>query len=76
MKYVKLTYDEAHRLVEANKFLEWDGWDIKTWRQDPNGFSDTRGEFRNGKWGIKFTYAVRKDGTWSVPVSYVDRAGK
>jgi len=76
MIYSTLSYDEAHKIVESNRFLEWDGWSINTWRADPKGFSDVRGEFRDGQWCIIFRYPVKTDGTWSIPNSYVIHARK
>lgn len=71
MKYVTLSHDEAHTVVEANRFLKWDGYDITTWRKDPAGYYDRRGEFQRGSWGITFRYPLRDDGTWKVPANYV-----
>ena len=74
MKYKTLDYDEAHKIVEGNRFLRWDGWDIVTWRKDASGFMDTRGKFNRGAWGIEFRYPVRDDGTWKVPFAYVEHS--
>lgn len=79
MKYDVLDYDTAHKVVDNNRFLEWDGWDIVTWRKDAAGFTNTRGKFRKGRngggaWGIEFRYPVQADGTWKVPTSYVDHS--
>lgn len=71
MKYVTLGYDEAHKVVDTNRFLNWDGFTITTWRKDPAGYSDRRGEFHRGSWGITFRYPLRADGTWKVPENYV-----
>lgn len=76
MIYTTLNYKEAQDIVESNRFLEWDGWTITTWRSDPKGFSDVRGEFKNDQWGITFKYPLKDDGTWSIPNSYVSHARK
>ena len=73
MKFVEVDYEEAHDIVTRNRFLEWDGWDIVTWRKDPRGYSDRRGAFRRGDWGILFRYRPQKSGTWSIPENYVRR---
>jgi hypothetical protein len=70
MKSVVLNFEEVHEVVERNRFLEWDGWDVVTWRRDPRGYADRRGSFR-AAWGILFRYPVQADGTWKVPVAYV-----
>jgi hypothetical protein len=74
MKYASLDYDKAHTVVEGNRLLSWDGFDIITWRKDAAGFMDTRGKFRRGTWGIEFRYPLQGDGTWKVPVAYVDHS--
>lgn len=74
MKLTSLDYDAAHDIVARNKFLSWDGWDIVTWRKDPRGYSDRRGKFINGSWGILFRYKVQRDGTWRIPSNYVNFA--
>ena len=77
MKYVTLDHDDAHEVVDSNRFLEWDGYDIVTWRADTgktDGFTDRRGEMRNGKWGIRFIYPLHDDGTWRIPSNYVTHA--
>lgn len=70
MKYVTLDYDTAHAVVEQNRFLSWDGYDIVTRRKSPNGFSDKRGRFVNNEWWIEFRYPLRNDGSWKVPDIY------
>lgn len=70
MKYDILNYDEAHSLVARNRFLRWDGYDIVTFKPNPKGFIDRRGQYRKGVWGIEFRYPLKDNGTWSVPESY------
>jgi hypothetical protein len=78
MKYQTLDYDTAHAVVDGNRFLAWDGWDIVTWRKDAEGWMDTRGKFKqgrkNGAWGIEFRYPLQDDGTWRIPTPYVDHS--
>jgi hypothetical protein len=71
MKYVMVDHDQAHEAVQNNRFLNWDGWDITTWRKDAAGYYDVRGEFKSGSWGITFRYPLRSDGMWRIPVNYV-----
>lgn len=74
MKYDVLDYDSAHAVVDGNRFLEWDGYDIVTWRKDASGWMDPRGQFKNGVWGIQFRYSLRDDGTWRIPRPYVEHS--
>jgi hypothetical protein len=78
MKYDVLDYDTAHKVVEGNRFLSWDGYDIVTWRKDAAGWMDPRGKFKPGRtggsWGIEFRYPLQDNGTWKVPTLYVDHS--
>ena len=67
----KLNYEAAHKVVDANYNLYWDGWDIKSWRRDHKGFFNKQGIFKNGNWGIVECFAMEDDGTWKVPDKYV-----
>jgi hypothetical protein len=74
MKFESLDYEEVHDIVDRNKFLAWDGYTVTTWRRDPRGYSDKRGQFRNGEWGFLFSYPCGPDGKWNIPESYVRHA--
>jgi hypothetical protein len=67
-----LDYEQAHNVVEANRSLYWDGWDIVSWVRNPNGATNIKGKFRNGKWGISRRYSLNSDGTWKVPNKYAN----
>jgi hypothetical protein len=72
MIYNVADYDTAHKIVEDNKFLEWDGYDITTWRKNPGALMDRRGAFRDGAWGLLYRYPLQDDGTWNIPEIYYD----
>jgi len=65
-----LDYSEAHKIVQANRNLNWDGWDIVSWVRNPNGATNIHGEFRNGRWGVSRRFTMNDDGTWVVPNKY------
>lgn len=69
----ELNWKEAHKLVEKNKKngFFWDGWTIVKWSPGHNGYSETNGMFRNGKWGYANRYVLTKQGTWFIPSKYV-----
>lgn len=73
MKYVSLDYDQAHAVQARNRFLEWDGWDLVTFRADPRGYTKQNGKFKNGVWGLEFRYPLNENGVWLVPEAYVTR---
>ena len=70
MKTITLNYSEAHDFVDKNghRGYFWDGWDIHRWVPNPSGFISRDGEFKNDRWGMKFTFPVSHDGTWKVKV--------
>lgn len=72
MKYATLDYDAAHEVVERNRFLSWDGYDIVTHRKSENGYTNKRGVFKDGEWWLQFRYSLRPNGTWEVPEIYVN----
>jgi hypothetical protein len=70
MKNVTLNYSDAHRFVANNSHRGyfWDGWDIYRWVPNPSGYTSVNGSFKNGRWGMKFTFPLSQDGTWSIKV--------
>lgn len=65
-----LDYDKAHKVVQTNRGLYWEGWDIIAWNRNPNGATNQNGKFLNGKWGITKRFPLRDNGTWEVPNRY------
>jgi hypothetical protein len=63
-------YEEAHAIVEKNKNLYWDGWNIIDWKADSLGEMSKGGLLKDGKWGFYKTYEPNENG-WEVPVKYV-----
>lgn len=72
MSFTTIDYDEAHKVVDSNKNLFWDGWTIVDWKPFKDAIYKKNGMFRNGKWGVAKTYKPEKDG-WKVPAKYVGR---
>lgn len=68
MKTLTLNYDNAHSFVESNKHRGylWNGWTIERWVPNPSGYMSSNGAFKNGKWGLKFSYPVSPEGIWEV----------
>ena len=65
-----IDYDTAHKIVESNNNLFWNGWDIIDWKANPDGFYKKNGMFLNGRWGITRKYSPGSNG-WKVPSKYV-----
>lgn len=70
---VELNYAQAHEFVEKNKNggFYWDGYTIVKWSPGHNGFTQTNGLFRNGKWGYANRFTLTPKGTWKLPEKYV-----
>jgi hypothetical protein len=69
----ELNYEEAHKFVESkkNNGFFWDGYTIVKWSPGHNGYVQTNGMFRNGKWGYASKFTMTNKGTWMVPGKYV-----
>lgn len=70
MSQAFVDYDFAHKMVESNISLSWDGWNIVDWKPFKDGFYKRNGMFRDGKWGVAKTYSPGSNG-WKVPAKYV-----
>lgn len=58
--------DFVEELVNLNPNLCWEGWDVVHLLEDPNGYMNTNGVFKDGKWYIKEVYKLKEDG-WDIP---------
>lgn len=60
-----------NRLKSKNIDPHWDNYDLIIWRKDASGFSNIKGMFREGAWGVAERISITNDGTWVLPVKYV-----
>ena len=69
----EFNFKQAHKFVESNKRsgFYWDGYTIVKWSPGHNGFTQTNGMFKNGKWGYANKYSMTDQGTWVIPSKYV-----
>ena len=69
----ELNYDQDHKFVELNKKkgFYWDGYTIVKWSPGHNGYTQTNGMYKNGKWGYSNSYPLTDKGTWLIPSKYV-----
>lgn len=65
-----ITYDQAHDIVENNKSLYWDGWDILEFKKDNSAEYHPKGVRKNGVWGYVKRYSPNDEG-WRLPKKYV-----
>jgi len=74
MSLTVMDYKQAHQFVERKQRgidVRWDGYNLVFFKPTPFGFTNPKGEFRNGKWGMKSVVSVDSDGTWKVPTKNV-----
>lgn len=65
-----LDYSAAHKFVREQRRIgndvRWEGFDMVFWKPTHYGFTNTKGAFRNGRWGMETRIPVTNDGTWTV----------
>jgi hypothetical protein len=68
MKTIELDHSAAHKFVDENahRGYFWDGWTINRWVPNPSGFMSQSGAFRSGMWGMKYSFPLSSEGTWTV----------
>jgi len=62
--------EKMESVVENNKSLSWDGWDVIELIPSNSAFFKKNGVQKDGSWFIKNTYTVNHDG-WRIPKKYV-----
>ena len=71
MNFINANYDKAHAIVNNNKNLFWNGWEIVEVRRDVDAVFNKYGIFHKGAWHkVMRRIAVDSDGIWKVPVKY------
>lgn len=70
MKTITLDYDQAHRFIDSNvhRGYYWDGWTINRWVPGAASFLSKNGMFKNDRWGARYTFPLKDNGTWDVKV--------
>ncbi len=61
---------QMENLVDKNKNLSWDGWDVVSYAKKSNSEFMNNGSFNrnNGKWYTKTVYPCHENG-WNIPDS-------
>ena len=62
--------DQMEKVVEKNKALSWDGWDVVEMYPSDRGAMSKFGAFKNNKWHMKKIFQVSETG-WDIPDKYV-----
>lgn len=67
--------EQMETIVENNKSLEWDGWNVREVTPSPTGWTKKNGMFRNGNWYSQKSYILNFDG-WKLPSKFVGNDAK
>lgn len=67
--------EQMETIVENNKSLLWDGWNVKEITPSTTGWTKPNGMFRNNEWFIQKQYNLRYDG-WDIPNKFVGNDAK
>ena len=60
---------KMEKIVEKNKNLLWDGWDVVDLKESHIAKTSPLGVLVKGKWYLKRTYSPNRNG-WSIPDKY------
>jgi hypothetical protein len=67
--------EQMETIVENNKSLLWDGWNVKEITQSPTGWMKPNGVFRKGEWFVQKNYDLKYEG-WEIPNKFVGNDAK
>lgn len=70
MKSMIKDLETMEKIVNDNKDLSWDGWDVIEVKPSPSAMFKTNGAFINGKWHIRNVFKYGSKG-WEIPGKYV-----
>lgn len=61
------------RKKAATSSLEifWDNYDLIFWEKNNTGFTDKKGMFRKGAWGVATRLKMTQNGMWVLNKKYV-----
>lgn len=69
MSRINLDYDAAHTFVEQHARMSdvrWEGYDMVFFTPTHYGFSNPKGAFRKGRWGMEYRVSPDDKGIWKV----------
>lgn len=78
MATLSLDLSAAHKFVREQRRLgtdvRWENYDMVFWKPTHHGFTNKKGAYRNGRWGMESRVIVSEQGTWEVPSKNVKSA--
>jgi hypothetical protein len=64
------TLEQMEEIVNNNKTLSWDGWNVVELTKSKSAVFKTDGAYVDGSWYIKNIFSPNRDG-WRIPNKYV-----
>lgn len=65
-----LNFSQAHKFVREQRRLgndvRWENYDMVFWKPTHYGYTNKKGAYRNGRWGMESRVVVSDNGTWTV----------
>ena len=49
----------------------WDNYNLIIWKQNPGGYTNINGMYRNNSWGMAHKVAINEKGIWTLSKKYV-----
>lgn len=66
-----LDFSGAHKFVREQRRMgndvRWENYDMVFWKPTHHGFTNKKGAYKNGRWGMESRVVVSSQGTWEVP---------
>lgn len=62
--------EKMESIVNSNRSLSWEGWDVIELIKYPNAMFKKNGCFKDGKWFLKNVFTVSENG-WRIPKKYL-----
>jgi hypothetical protein len=66
-----MSLEQMEQIVDRNKSLSWNGWDVVELTKNPTAMFKTNGAVINGIWYIKNVFPISQDG-WRIPNRYAE----
>jgi len=61
--------EKMESIVEFNKNLSWDGWDVLELKKSPTAWMNVNGVFRKNSWYLQTKYVLSEAG-WEIPAKF------
>ena len=72
---ISLNFSAVHKFIREQRRLgsdiRWDGWELVFFKPTRHGWSNKKGAYRNGRWGMESRVTVTNAGLWNVPTKNV-----